>query len=151
MAWVTAVQALDLIGVTVTDADIARAQPIIELFSGTSPAADDDQTARTLRTLAYATAYQAVWMATQIDTEARVDVSQISQDGVSMQMLDDDSQLLAPMAKRWLNRLPWRRSRSVFTGVRSGAGRNLLDQARENVVYESDDDRDGLGWRPLAT
>lgn len=149
MAWVTVAQALDLIGKTVTDADIAEAQPIIELFSGTSPAADADQTSRTLRTLAYAVSYQAAWMATQIDTEARVDVNQISQDGVSVTMQHEDAQLLAPLAKRWLDRLPWKSSRSVFTGGSTTLDRTLIQQARDNVVYESDDERDGLGWIPL--
>jgi hypothetical protein len=149
VAWVTAAQALDLIGETVVDADIARAQPIIELYAGTTQEADADQAPKTLRILAMAVAYQAAWMATQIDTTNRVDVSNISQDGVSMTFAHADAQLLAPLAERWLCRLPWRRSRSVFTGGRVAPDRSLIDQARENVVYESDDERDGLGWIPL--
>jgi hypothetical protein len=148
-AWVTAARALELIGETVTDADIARAQPVIELYSGTSPDADADHTARTLRALEYAVSYQAAWMATQIDTTARMDVSTLSQDGVSLTPAHEDAQLLAPLAKRWLDRLPWRRSRSVWTGSKPGATRELLEQARENVVYEADDERDGQEWIPL--
>ncbi len=149
MAWVTAARALELIGETVTDADLARAQPIIELYAGTSPDANADLTARTVRALEYAVSYQAAWMATQVDTTARVDVTTLSQDGVGVTMAHDDAQLLAPLAKRWLDRLPWRRSRSVFTGAPIGVGRSLIEQARDNVVRDVDDERDGLEWTPL--
>lgn len=150
MAWVTDVEALEITGSAVTEADILLAQPIIELYSETSPDADDDQTAKTLKTLKYATAYQAAWMKTQIDVTARMDVASLSQDGVSFTPSTDDSQLLAPLAARWLGRLPWKRSRSVFTGGRLPVGASGIQQARENVVYERDDE-DGVNgpWLPL--
>lgn len=149
MAWATAAEVLTITGVSVTDAEVLLAQPIIELFSSTTPDADDDQSARTLHVLKYATAYQAAWMKEQIDVTARVDVASLSQDGVSLTPANDDAQLLAPLANRWLGKLPWRRSRSVFTGGRTVLARSGIQQARENVVYEADDDADGKPWIPL--
>ncbi len=151
MAWVTAARALELTGDTVTDADLGRAQPIIELYAGVDFGATADLTPRVFKYLEYAVSYQAAWMATQIDTTARVDVTTLSQDGVSLTLAHEDAQLLAPLAKRWLDRLPWRRSRSVFPGAPIGGGRSLHEQARDNVVRDVDDERDGQEWRPLVS
>jgi hypothetical protein len=149
MAWATEAEVLALTGRTVTADQVAQAQAIIELFAETTPEADADQAAKTLRLLNRAVSWQAAWMATQIDVDARVDVQTLSQDGVSTQFADEDAQYLAPLAKRCLNKLPWRRSRSVFTGNRPGDRYNGIQAARDNVVYERDDERDGQQWIPL--
>lgn len=149
MAWTTEAEVLALTGRTVTAEQVAQAQAIIELFADTTPDADADQTTRTLRLLNRAVAWQAAWMATQIEVDARVDVQTLSQDGTSTQFANDDAQLLAPLAARCLNKLPWKRSRSVFTGNRRGDRYDGIQAARDNVVYERDDDRDGQPWIPL--
>ncbi|HVL63446.1 MAG TPA: hypothetical protein VM430_18865 [Microbacterium sp.] len=149
MAWATEAEVLALTGRTVTADQVAQAQAIIELFAETTPEADADQSAKTLRLLNRAVSWQAAWMATQIDIDARVDVQTLSQDGVSTQFSGDDAQYLAPLAARCLNKLPWRRSRSVFTGNRPGDRYDGIQAARDNVVYERDDERDGQEWIPL--
>lgn len=149
MTWATAAEVLDLTGATVTDAQLAQAQGIVELYAETTEAADADQSAKTLRTLKRAVAYQAAWMTTQIDLFARLEVTSLSQDGVSLTPSEPDAQFLAPLAARWLAKLPWRRSRSVFTGNRPGDHYNGIQAARDNVLYERDDERDGKPWLPL--
>lgn len=149
MAWATAAEALALTGRTVTDEQVAQAQAVIELFADVTQDADADQSAKTLRLLNRAVSWQAAWMATQIDVDARVDVTTLSQDGTSTTFAGDDAQVLAPLAKRCLDRLPWKRSRSVWTGAPRGVGYNGIQAARDNVVYESHDDIDGQPWLPL--
>lgn len=150
MSWATGAQATTITGQAVTDAQCDAAQYVIELFSDTTQDADADQSPRTLRLLGSAVAYQAAWMIGQIDVMNRIAVLSSSQDGMSFQTDDDDALLLAPLAKRALDRLPWRRSRSVWTGRRGGATRrNQLEAARDNVVLEAEDEIDGRAWRPL--
>ena len=151
MTWASAADVLALTGETVTDPQVAMAQGIVELFAGTDEDADADQSARALKCLKRAVAYQAGWMNTQIDLFARLEVTTLSQDGVSLQPATVDAQLLAPLAGRWLDRLPWRRSRSVFTGNRPGDRYDGIQAARDNVLYERDDERDGKPWIPLHT
>lgn len=149
MSWATGAQATALTGVTLTDANVAVAQPIIEIFAGTTQDADPDQSVRTLRLLRYAVSYQAAWQLNQIDVLTRTDVSALSQDGMSTTPGHEDALVLAPLAKRCLDQLPWRRSRSVQVGPPPGAGApDQLDLARLNVVREQDDE-DAHPWLPL--
>ncbi|MGW5175900.1 hypothetical protein ACWERY_16250 [Streptomyces sp. NPDC004082] len=139
-AWATAQQVTDTTGVTVTDAQLARAQAAIEVFSNRIYPDQDRMRTRDLYWLGQAVAYQAAWQAGQFGLETRLDATQIQQDQVSS-TLTGDGLVLAPMARRALNRVSWMRSRTVH--IRSaieGAG------PVGNVLAEGADE--ALPWTP---
>lgn len=106
--WCDAAKVLELTGVTVTDPQLLRAQGVIETFEDIDPADPGDHlTARDRNRLTAATAYQAGWMFEQIEVEKRTDVESLSQDGQSWKYANPDAVVLAPLAKRNLDRLSW--------------------------------------------
>jgi len=106
--WCTPTDVANLTGVTVTDAQLLRAQGVIETFEDIDPAAPGDHlSVRDRQRLLAATAYQAGWMFEQIEIEKRTDVSTLSQDGQTWTYAHADAAVLAPLAKRNLDRLSW--------------------------------------------
>ena len=91
----------------VTDDDLVRAQDIIDLFSGTTFASNNQISARNRRHLNRAVAYQAGWMKARPDLFTHGDVDTVSQDGASYTPATANAQLLSPFAARWLRRLTW--------------------------------------------
>jgi hypothetical protein len=109
MAWATEDDVVALTGQAVTTDELAMAQALIEGAIGRTEAmATAEMVASDLEWLRRATSYQAVWMAGQPDLFTRMNVKQLSQDGLSATM-NEDALLLAPLAKRELKRLSWRR------------------------------------------
>ena len=116
--WCTAQQVLDLTGVTVTDPQLLTAQGVIETFEDIDPADPGDHlSVRDRNRLTSATAYQAGWMFAQIQLEARTDVENLSQDGQSWKYANPDAVVLAPLAKRNLDRLSWNQDGAVAPRV----------------------------------
>lgn len=115
MTWTTATEASDWTGATVTDEQLAIAHPIIEIYSNVTLDVAPTLKPRDLRLLRYAEAYQAAWMPAQVDYNTRVDVDQVSQDGIQYSKPKDnpDAFELAPLAKKCLSRLSWRKGRTV--------------------------------------
>jgi hypothetical protein len=106
--WCDTAKVLELTGVTVTDPQLLRAQGVIETFEDIDPADPGDHlTARDRNRLTAATAYQAGWMFEQIEVEKRTDVESLSQDGQSWKYANPDAVVLAPLAKRNIDRLSW--------------------------------------------
>jgi len=113
MAWAIEQDVITLTGHPVTEDELARAQSQIELAIGRTEAlATAELSARDLEWLRRAVAYQAVWAASQHDLHSRMDVTALSQDGVSAQF-SGDSLVLAPLARRAVRKLSW------MGGVRS--------------------------------
>jgi hypothetical protein len=106
--WCTTTDVANLTSVTVTDAQLLRAQGVIETFEDIDPDAPGDHlSVRDRQRLRAATAYQAGWMFEQIEIEKRTDVANLSQDGQSWTYAHADAAVLAPLAKRNLDRLSW--------------------------------------------
>lgn len=118
--WATTADVLEYTGTTVTDAQITQAQGVIDIISGVTPDGDDVISTRDQRLLKQALAYQTVWMVNQIDVFTRTDVDSLTQDGLQIAPGNDDALILAPLAKRCLDRLSWRKARSLR--VRPGRG-----------------------------
>lgn len=112
-SWATPEQVLAVTGVSVTDAQLTQAQSVIDIFSNITFDDADTISLRDTRLISLATCYQAVWQANQIDVTTRTDVSALTQDGIQVTPRGADSLLLAPLAKRCLDRLSWRKARSV--------------------------------------
>src|SRR4051812_34355252 len=90
------------------DADeVMRAQDLIELFAGATIEASNagNISQANLRRLNRAVSYQAAWMTAHPDLFTNVDVDNISQDGSSHTPSHVNAALLAPLAKRHLDRL----------------------------------------------
>ncbi|TXJ78626.1 hypothetical protein E2C11_16600 [Streptomyces lavendulae] len=140
-AWCTVQDVTGATGVTVTDAQLAQAQADIEIFSNRIYTDTDRIRTRDLYWLGRAVARQAAWLAGQFGLETRLDATQIQQDQVST-TLQGDGLVLAPMARRALQRVSWMRSRTVH--VRSaieGAGPLISDPLTDGID-------DSLVWAP---
>lgn len=120
MGWASAAEALVITGATVTDAQLDQAQSVLDLYADVTTAALPGLAARNVRLLKAAHAYQAVWMANQIDVLTRTAVASISQDGVSVVPAGPDALHLAPLAAKALSHLSWFRNATVTVanGVR---------------------------------
>lgn len=105
--WATIADVETYTGEIATQPDIARAQDLIDLFSGTTFGAYNNLTERNLRHLNRAVAYQAGWMIHRPDLFSHMDVQTVSQDGASHTPGNENAQLLSPIAARWLKRLTW--------------------------------------------
>lgn len=109
--WCLASDVAEYTGVTADDADVVRAQAVIDVHSARTVDQVDAIGGRDLRWLHYATAYQTAWMKSQPDMYARLDLSSAPDVG----SLTADALTLAPLAARSLRRLSWMRSRSLRT------------------------------------
>lgn len=111
MAWATTGEVLTYTGITVTEAEIQQAQFMVEMFADVTE--DAIVSTKNLRFLKMATAYQAAWITEHPDLFTHVDVSTMLQDGLQFTRGHENATLLAPMARRAINRLSWRRNRSI--------------------------------------
>lgn len=142
--WATPADVLTYTGVTVTDDEVIRAQFIVELFAGTTTDASDRGliTSRNLRLLRQAVAFQSAWMTEHPDVFTSVDVTTFSQDGVSATQAHANAHLLAPLAKRCIDRLTWIlapwKARKPNAAVLAETGN------RDTVAYD-----DNKPWVPL--
>ncbi len=115
MAWATVAETFTYTGITVTEAEVAQAQFIVELFSDTTEDASDEGliSTKNLRFLKMAVAYQAAWITEHPDLFTHVDVSTMLQDGLQFTRGHENAMLLAPFARRAINRLSWKRNRNI--------------------------------------
>lgn len=111
MSWATAAETLTYTGIVVTDAEVAQAQAIVELFADVTEAATIST--KNTRLLKMAVAYQAAWITEHPDVFTHVDVSTMLQDGLQFVSGNENAFVLAPFARRAINRLSWRRNRSL--------------------------------------
>lgn len=141
-AWATPQQVIDITGVTVTDAQLLRAQSSIEMFSNRIYPDTDRLRPRDLYWLRMAVAHQAAWMLGQYDLNTRLDATQVQQDGI-VANLDPRAMSLGPQAKQALQRCSWMRSRTIHV-------RSPFESASRysNALAESADEQQH--WTPLA-
>lgn len=142
-AWVDAATVLDVTGVEVSDAQVAQAQAAIEVLCGRSYDQTDRIRPRDVYWLGRAVAYQAAWAVGQFDLATRMDVTSATQDSVSSSFTGD-AVVLAPMAARAINRLSWRRSRTIHVRSPFVDGGNFF----ANPLAEREDEL--LDWQPMG-
>ena len=139
-AWCTVEDVTKLTGITITEAQLTQAQAQIDIATGRSMDAAPTLCNGDLRWLRLATAYQAAWMAAQPDLFTRTEVESYSQDGASGQ-LKDGALTLAPLARRALRNVSWRRHRVIRTSTRLRSG-YLLNGPIVDV--------EGERWTPIG-
>lgn len=148
MTWATTGDVLTYTGATVTAAQVAQAQAVVEVFADTTTAASDagNISAKNLRLLKQAVSYQAAWITAHPDQFTNVDLSNFNQDQVSGTLAHANALILAPLAKRCIDRLSWKRVRPLRIGAAGGYGGIPRTMNLTSAVADDDDPR----WEPLG-
>lgn len=113
MSWSTPAEATNITGDTIGQADLDRAQALLEIYVGVTEDALPNLKPRDIRLLKKMEAYQAAWMIKQVDLTGRSDVTLVDQDSLSYSKGDQDMHVLAPLAKAAYKRLSWNRTRTM--------------------------------------
>ncbi|AVH60004.1 MULTISPECIES: hypothetical protein [Streptomyces] len=141
-AWATPQQVIDITGVTVTDAELSRAQSSVEVFCNRIYTDTPRMRLRDLYWLARAVAYQAAWEKGQFDLNTRLDANQVQQDGI-VANLAEKAMTLGPRAKGALQRCSWMRSRTIHL-------RTPLESAGRYANALADASDDQQQWMPMG-
>src|SRR5689334_17838845 len=115
MPWATTSDVTTYTGITATAGQVEQAQAVVEMFADTTVDAFDGGaiSAKNLRLLKLAVAYQAAWITQHPDAFTSMDASSVSQDQVSATFTHANAGILAPLAKRCIDRLSWKRIRPL--------------------------------------
>ncbi|WP_446579997.1 hypothetical protein [Streptomyces sp. LARHCF252] len=135
-------------GVTASQATVDAAQLLVEIFADTTEEASDAGSIGSfnLRLLKGAVAYQAAWLMSHPDQFTNTDFESFQMDGLSVTNRHANSMILAPMAKRCIDRLSWKRNRSIYIRPMSKQRRNGVNDVDPNNAVLDDYD---TNWRPL--
>jgi hypothetical protein len=112
-SWATTDDVLAVTGATVNDDVLTQAQGVIDVYSNVTIESSGAFSARDIRLLGLALCYQVAWQVNQVDIFTRTDVISVTQDGLSFNPANPEALELAPLAKRCLDRLSWRKPRSL--------------------------------------
>lgn len=113
--WCDIDQVSHMTGVVVTDLVMVRAQSLLELFTEIyADALPIYVTPRDYRHLQDALVYQAAWMAPRLDVFDAMDLSSVSQDGMSA-TFNAQPKWIAPIAWRAIKQLSWFRTGRIRT------------------------------------
>jgi hypothetical protein len=147
MAWATIEEAQQYTGISVGQDNIEAAQGIIEMFADVTELSNEKISTKNLRLLKMAVAYQAAWMSDHPDLFTHVDISTMLQDGIQFTNAHANSGVLAPLAKRAIDRLSWRRNRSI----RVRARRQFADEQYRRLGYigNTPEQDDNVIWYPF--
>lgn len=105
---------LAVTGTTYSTGQIMSAQQVLNLHTNYTPEVSGaNMQPQDLFWLRYALAYQTAWMASQPGLFARNAVADVSQDGVAAHYVDENALTLAPLARRSIKQLSWKKSRSL--------------------------------------
>jgi len=104
----------DLTGLPLDRPAIHRAQSLLEMEAGREFGDGSGLRIKDRRLAAQAVAYQAAWMHAHPEVFSNMDVRQVRQVDLDVRFRDESSSsYLSPLARRALNRLSWRGSRSI--------------------------------------
>lgn len=112
--WVTVAEVATITGATVVDADIIKAENVLDAVTGCGDLKPTQLRSRNLRALKLAAAYQAAWMKEQVDLHTRHDVTTMSAEGGSFATRDELTLILAPLARQSLKRATWNGPRTAL-------------------------------------
>ncbi|MGY0062841.1 hypothetical protein ACWY4P_40950 [Streptomyces sp. LZ34] len=149
MTWATTGDVTTYTGITATAAQVEQAQVVVEIFADTTEDASDagNISPKNLRLLRLAVAYQAAWITQHPDAFTNIDLTQVQQDGVVASMQHNNALVLAPMAKRCIDRLSWRRIRSLRIGRMASAGTGIPRHMNTTSAVADDNDP---RWMPMG-
>ena len=151
--WCTVADVLLFTGKTVTDAQLAQAAAALELHLGRTyyetVSNPDGGTVkvgrRDLEWIRRACAYQAGWMLAQPDMYQRLDMDALASTGRPI-TLKDRALVLAPLARRALQRVSWLRSRSLHIRSRFTDGLSELSPNAGAAAPDAFETFTSMGW-----
>ncbi|MFC8077520.1 hypothetical protein ACFUN8_18535 [Streptomyces sp. NPDC057307] len=131
MAWTTVSAIATLTGKDVSEFDLSCAQLIVELFSDVTEdeAEANSVSAKNMRYLSQAVMYQAIWLSENDDALTNHDIDTMTQDGLQFANNHANAGVLAPLAKRCIDRLKWNRNRNIVVRPASGILGDVVDDA----------------------
>lgn len=146
MPWATTSDVIAFTGINATAAQVDQAQGVVEMFADVT---EDSVTLapKNLRLLKQAVAYQAAWITQHPDWAVNMDTTNVSQDQVSATFLHANAGILAPLAKRCIDRLSWKRNRGLRIRRRLDAGQIPRTM---NVINAAADDNDPR-WQRIGS
>jgi hypothetical protein len=140
-AWATIADVASLTGLAASQTQVDQANSVIEVLGGRIYALAVANTGtRDTEWMRRACAFQCAWMLSQPDMFQRIDFEAVSEGGGRPVGLKPDALVLAPMAKRALNRVSWLKSRSLHVRTPFTDGLGPLSTA----VMDYDDDGGGF-------
>jgi hypothetical protein len=144
MTWATETDIPSRYRDKVTQDDLDLAQEILTPFIGITEDTTDQGIvhSKNLRLLRQAVVFQAIWLTAHPDVLTNMDVSSAGSDGVSAQYSNVNAQLMAPMAKRCIDRLTWRIRPLTVRKSR----RDTVDDSGSRDSAAADDSRH---WTPI--
>lgn len=113
MSWSTPAEALAITGESLVQQDLDLAYEVVELFVMVHEDARAELKPTDLRLLKKAEAFQAAWMKARVGYLIQKDTDEVVQDGLTYIKGDPDMHVLAPLAKKSISRLSWKRSRTI--------------------------------------
>lgn len=124
MTWATTSDVATYTGISVTAAQVEQAQALVEIFADVTEDASEGGliAEKNLRLLKLAVAYQTAWITAHPDAFTNLDASSVSQDQVSANLRHENALILAPLAKRCIDRLSWKRNRALRIRPRAQFG-----------------------------
>jgi hypothetical protein len=148
MPWATTDDVVAYTGLTASTAQVSQAQSVIELFADTTEDASDagNISTKNLRLLKQAVSYQAAWITQHPDAFTSMDTTSVSQDQVTATWLHANAGILAPLAKRAIDRLSWKRIRPLRIGRRTGYPSIPRTLNATSAVLDDRDPR----WQPMG-
>lgn len=145
--WVTAEEAALITRREIGEDNLALAQEIVAIEAGIDAGQDVTGDASPISTanvrkLQRAVAFQAAWLETHPDAIDAMDVTGVSQDGLSATYSAQNAAYLAPIAARLIRRLSWR---LAPLRARPGGARILDVGNRDNAERD-----DQFTWSPMG-
>jgi hypothetical protein len=148
MTWATVADVANLTGKVVTVQTLMMAQGVIDLHSETTTNARINIRPRDKWRLMQAVAYQAAWLSSAPDAFTRNEISSAGHAATSFSFVDAESVTLAPLAKRALSKLSWKRSRSVRIRMQRRGGLSLR-QRWYDMEHDTGDYESSAYWTPM--
>lgn len=141
MGWATAEQVQEITGTEVTPELVAQAAGIITIYAGRTPDMLDQLRARDAYWLRAATAWQAVFLASNVAVEGRNMGTRVETEGLSLDRSAEYQVVLAPLAARSLRNLSWKGNRSIVSRPYAVGGRVPAFELESSDAYGA--------WSPL--
>lgn len=151
-SWASIAETTAYTGITVSQNNLDVAQSMIELFADVVYGQTADISTKNARLLKMAVAYQAAWLTAHPDLFTHVDINTMNQDGIFYTQRNENSYVLAPMARRAINRLSWKRNRNIKVrpSTRRLIGKHFVNagdyELIESYNYHEPHEDDNVEW-----
>jgi len=150
--WASIPETATYTGITVSQTQLDIAQFMVELFADVVYEQTGNLSVKNARLLKMAVAYQAAWVTDHPDLFTHVDITTMNQDGIFYVQRNENAYVLAPMAKRAISRLSWKRNRSIKVrpSTRRIVSKQFVDASDYELIesynYHTPEQDDNVDW-----